>query len=180
MGKITINCESNDLLPWKTLVGLQGKIKFIRKDNLERLSRSIIEHGISAPFFIYRAQKRDYIVDGHMRITALRSLEQDGHEIPERVPVDYVHARTLKEAREKLLVISSQYGDFDSDGVSDFMKGMSKKLYGEIRLPTIEIPMAQEPYFGDAPSLDEYMEPVKEGMICPKCRYTAEKSEFKK
>ncbi len=99
------------------LLELQGDLKDLTERNAARLRRSIAKHGIFVPFFVWPAPDGNkYILDGHQR---KRTLVKDGHgALP--VPCVLVHADTLQEAKEKLLVISSQYGHITQEGFDTF------------------------------------------------------------
>ena len=99
------------------LLELQGDLKDLTERNAAKLRRSIAKHGLFVPFFVWPAQDGNkYILDGHQR---KRTLVKDGHgALP--VPCVLVHADTLQEAKEKLLVISSQYGKITQDGYDEF------------------------------------------------------------
>ena len=103
--------------PLADLLELQGELKDLTERNAAKLRRSIAKHGIFVPFFIWPAPDGNtYILDGHQR---KRTLVKDGYgSLP--VPCVLVHADTLPEAKEKLLVISSQYGRITQEGFDEF------------------------------------------------------------
>jgi len=98
----------------------QGSLKRISKRNLEKLKLSILRNGFSAPIFVWRNGGANNILDGHQRLTALRSLEADGHAVP-KLPVAYIEADSEQQAKAKLLAITSQYGDFVKEGLDEFL-----------------------------------------------------------
>ena len=116
---ITIAPELRDLPHYQLadLLELQGELKDLTERNAAKLRRSITKHGIFVPFFVWPAPDGNtYILDGHQR---KRTLVRDGHgSLP--VPCVLVHADTLPEAKEKLLVISSQYGRITQEGFDEF------------------------------------------------------------
>jgi hypothetical protein len=114
MKKILVKCRGANTLPIDRLLEFQGGLKKIKKKNLEKLKNQILNVGFIAPIFVWEHEGDEYIIDGHQRLAALCSLRQDGVDIP-MLPVDYIEADSEKDARKKLLSISSQYGDFDLD-----------------------------------------------------------------
>ena len=116
---ITIAPELRDLPHYQLgdLLELQGDLKDLTERNAAKLRRSIAKHGVFVPFFVWPAPDGNkYILDGHQR---KRTLVTDGHgALP--VPCVLVHADTLQEAKEKLLVISSQYGRISQEGYDEF------------------------------------------------------------
>lgn len=128
---IRVTSHGADLLPIDSLLEFQGNLKTITPDNLERLKRSILKHGFSAPIFVWKGVD-NHILDGHQRLKALLALRQEGYEIP-LLPVVYVDADSEAHAKEKLLYITSQYGSFDREGFADFTEGLDLS-FEDIRL----------------------------------------------
>jgi len=102
-------------------------------------------------------------MDMHQRIKALNSLFEDGYTIPD-IPIVYIKAKDKKEAKEKLLHISSQYGEFDRGGLDDFLLSINSdaELLETLRLVDDEMDMS----IFDEPSIettgdDELPEDVK-------------------
>ena len=51
---------------YKNLKDLQGNLKTISKDNLEKLKQSILKYGIFVPKFVWIENNKNYwIEDGH-------------------------------------------------------------------------------------------------------------------
>ena len=160
---ITIQCKAADLVPFDSLVSFQGELKELSKENLKKLKKSILKHGFTAPIFVWPHQGTRYILDGHQRLKALQSMKAEGYDIPD-LPVAYIYADDEKQAKEKLLSITSQYGDFTIDGFSGFTEGLDLD-FDTIRLTAGEFDLSSlledEETVGDdeAPELDEDGEP---------------------
>lgn len=119
MAKIIIKCTGTDVIPFRQLKDFQGELKTITDDNLDKLKNSIIKNGFCAPVFVWKNKDKNYLIDGHQRLKALNSLFADGYTIPD-IPIVYITADNKKDAKRKLLYISSQYGQFTIDGYADF------------------------------------------------------------
>lgn len=119
MAEIEIKCTGTDIVPFRQLKDFQGDLKTITDDNLEKLKNSIINNGFCAPVFVWKNKDKNYLIDGHQRLKALNSLFADGYTIPD-IPIVYITADNKKDAKKKLLYISSQYGQFTIDGYADF------------------------------------------------------------
>jgi len=169
--KIKVTCDGTDYVDYKILVPLQGDLKIISDDNLQKLKNSIIKYGFTAPAFIWKSGKKLYSIDCHQRIKALDSLFSDGYEIPD-IPIVYIKAKDKKEAKEKLLHITSSYGEFTTTGLADFMHGAEINISDlEIRLPSGEIPLMFEDFNYDnffTEEIDQKEKKVKT-VVCPKC-----------
>jgi DNA modification methylase len=138
--EIRVTCEGAGSEPLENLSNFQGDLKSITPENLGKLKNRLVKHGINVPVFVWVSGAKSYIMDGHQRVAALRSLQEDGYEIPD-VPVAYIQAKNRKDAKEKLLGITSQYGDFSKQGLIDFVDGIT---FEDIRLTTGDLDLTIE------------------------------------
>jgi hypothetical protein len=135
---IRITCSGKGLIARKQLIALQGHLKKISRKNLEKLKNRILKKGFNVPYHLWiDEQGASYILDGHQRTLALMELEAQGHPVPDRLPYDIIEAKDIEDAKDALLGISSQYGEFTLEGLRDFSAGM--KLDADLRLPSGEI-----------------------------------------
>lgn len=132
MAEIIIKCTGTDVIPFRQLKDFQGELKTITDDNLDKLKNSIIKNGFCAPVFVWKNKDKNYLIDGHQRLKALNSLFADGYTIPD-IPIVYITADNKKDAKRKLLYISSQYGQFTIDGYADFALDIDMD-FNELRL----------------------------------------------
>ena len=140
---IAIRCEGSMTLPLDTILEFQGKLKKLTKSNLEKLKNNILKKGFTAPPFVWD-DKGDYrILDGHQRLAALISLREDDYDIP-MIPVALIHAENEKDAREILLQISSQYGEFDMDELETWLDECDSEVAETLRLVDKEIESIQK------------------------------------
>lgn len=146
--EIKITCSGADLLPIDTLLEFQGSLKSISKPNLKKLKNSILKQGFTAPIFVWPHRGTHYILDGHQRLQALKSFKAEGYDIPD-LPVAYIYADDEQQAKEKLLQITSQYGDFTLEGVQEFIAGM------DIDFDSIRLTAGDFDIFESIDSLDE-------------------------
>lgn len=138
MKKIIVECTGADAIPLEGFSDFQGKLKKTTKRNLDKLKNRIINLGFIAPIFIWKNKDESKILDGHSRIKALTLLQEDGYEIP-LIPVDYITANTEKKAREILLSIASQYGEYDGDELESWLENIDASVIETIRLVDKEI-----------------------------------------
>lgn len=117
--KLLIAPELNNLpfLRLSLLKDLQGDLKTLAIREERKLERSLEKHGLFVPFFVWKTEDGEYfLLDGHQRRKVL--IKSGLNEV--LVPCVMVAAATLEEAKEKLLVISSQYGKISQGGFSSF------------------------------------------------------------
>jgi hypothetical protein len=130
MKEIEIKCKGADYLSLDQLLEFQGRLKKISSSNKEKLRQSILKYGFSAPFFVWKNQGKYRLLDGHQRSVVLKKMRSEGFKIPD-LPVVYVQAKSKKEAKEKLLHITSQYGKFSKEGFFDFINDLDFKELDE-------------------------------------------------
>jgi len=114
--KVNIRCNTGSTLALPELSGFQGGLKDRAGIDVDRIAGSIKEFGFAFPFFIWRDNGTNNIIDGHGRVEALMQLESEGYEIPS-LPVVYVGAENVDKAKELLLSVNSLYGKLDRDAL---------------------------------------------------------------
>jgi ParB family transcriptional regulator, chromosome partitioning protein len=95
----------------------QRDLKELSEQAYAQLRDSMEQYGFTAPMLAWRDDETVWVLDGHQR---LRVLDREGWTVHGGVPVVCVEAETQKEAAEKLLVIASNYGDVDKQGLYEF------------------------------------------------------------
>lgn len=166
--EITIQCDGASSADIDSLMRFQGDLKRITNENLAKLKGSILRHGFSAPIFAWVKNRNYYIIDGHGRLEALRALRAEGYVVP-KIPVTFISAETKREAKEILLHITSQYGEFQTDQLDSFMADLDVEFHrltdGEMLLLPPEYVIADE----------EERETEEREYVCPKCGHTWER-----
>ncbi|MCQ2589269.1 MAG: hypothetical protein MJ179_02490 [Treponema sp.] len=130
---ITIKCESKDVLNIAEMTEFQGNLKARTDIDYDKIKLSIIKYGFSFPFFIWKDEGKNYLLDGHGRFATLCKMQKDGYIIPD-LPVVYVDCKDEAEAKQKLLRLNSQYGKMTSKSVLDFI-GEEEIEIEELSLP---------------------------------------------
>ncbi len=161
MKEIQITCSAADVVELAEVSGFQGNLKTINRKNLEKLKNRILKHGFNVPFHIWIHDGRKYLLDGHQRTRALLELQAQGYSIPP-LPYDVIKADNIEDAKDKLLGISSQYGDFTMEGLKEFTADMELDL--DLRLPTGELRL--EAIKADEEELGDDDEPETAPKIC--------------
>lgn len=138
---IKVTCRGADTLQIDRILEFQGKLKHISQTNKDRLKSSILRHGFTAPLFVWDDNGEWRLLDGHQRLSTLLSMRKDGYDIP-MLPVDYIEAADEKEAKEKLLNITSQYGEFDMDELNEWVSECDEELQQSLRLVDEELELS--------------------------------------
>lgn len=164
--EIRVTCEAADSLPLDSLENFQGSLKKITKENLEKLKKQIVRNGFNVPFFVWRTNETSKILDGHQRLKALSSLRDDGHSVP-NLPVAYIYAENERDAKQKLLAITSQYGEFEIEELRYWIEDLDEELTETLRFVdselTLEIDLTEEETVGDDDFSDEVLTVSQEG-----------------
>ena len=119
MKSIKITCRGADVVDYKKIKDFQGDLKYLSPGSLEKLIAQILKHGFNSPIHIWKNSKTLWNLDGHQRKTALKALEARGYVIP-HVPIDFIEAKTVKEAKEILLSKVSEFGHVTEKGLYNF------------------------------------------------------------
>lgn len=139
---ISIKCETKETLNIAEMTEFQGGLKARTDIDYDKIKLSIIKYGFSFPFFVWKSEGKNYILDGHGRFETLCRMQKDGYLIPD-VPVVFVEAKDLKEAKQKLLRLNSQYGKMTKESVLEFAEDIDLN-FDEIALPDTVIDFAGE------------------------------------
>jgi ParB/Sulfiredoxin domain len=149
--QITVTCRTADSLPLDKIVAFQGELKSLSKPEFEKLKKSIVKFGLSFPSFIWKQNGSAKCLDGHQRSRVLTEMRKEGWKIPE-VPVVYVDAKNEKEAKEKILLLSSQYGRYSPESLYEFLTTADLEfadLSSIIDLPQLNMDAFNLNFYGD-------------------------------
>ena len=108
-----IGCET---APLESFIDFQDELKEIGQKNLNKLKKSIVRNGFTAPLITWQMK----ILDGHQRKIALEALTYEGYKLP---PIPYVEIRadSEKQAKEILLTLVAQYGEVTKERLEFFL-----------------------------------------------------------
>lgn len=174
--KVEIKCDTGNTLSLRELEDFQGYLKTLQPEMFRKLRGSIIANGFIAPFFIWVDGDTNYILDGHQRLKVLQRMAREGDEVPD-LPVVYIHADNEKDAKAKLLTISSKYGKFDVEELTAWTKEVSLDFFAspEVQMEEHGQEKVEEAYVPADDSLQERIRSNimnnsgKSIVICPYC-----------
>src|SRR4030095_9420303 len=173
--EIRVTCTTKDSLPLEKIIPFQGDLKTLSKTDFEKLKAAIIKYGLSFPSFIWQRNGSAKCLDGHQRSHVLSEMKKEGWKIPP-VPVVYVDAKNEKEAKEKILLLSSQYGRYTQESLYECMDTFNLTLddIGTIELPQIDLGSFAASYYREPVPPDgfkSYGEDLEVDHICPRCGF---------
>ena len=143
-GIIEIKCEGADLLSIDEIKDFQGGLKKRSDKNLLRLITNMFMNNFIAPFFTWGVDGDNVkkLLDGHSRLIGLTAIRDAGVPIPDKFPVDYIHARDEAEARRFLLSITSQYGQFIQETLDSWTSELEAEIAETLRIVDTEVELA--------------------------------------
>jgi hypothetical protein len=171
MKTIAIRCSAAVNLILSDLTPLQGGLKELGDANFEKLKTSILKHGITVPFFVWQSEGENYILDGTQRDCVLTRMAEEGYEVPP-LPCALIQAKDRKEAAEKILLISSQYGKMTNHSLEDFLAENDldlPELQDELELPSIDLEYFRDADFQALSAEEQGRLDKKNPVTCPEC-----------
>lgn len=149
--------------PLANIEGLQGELKSLSDVDGQKLRDSIEKHGFFAPLFIWENKGKYKLLDGHQRVALLSMMrDKEGVSIPD-LPAVTISAKNENEAKEKLLLITSQFGKVDKQGLYEFLSGMEIEMQSvvtQFSLAGIDGLKFLDEFVNDGSSVLPPMEPV--------------------
>ncbi len=174
--KLRVTCTASKLVALNDMHPLQGDLKSLSETSFEKLKASILKYGVAFPFFCWRNGGKLWICDGTQRDRVLHKLRDEGYQIP-KLPVDFIQAKDKKEAKEKILLLSSQYGKMDLDSLYTF--GLEAHLDFEELTPILELPDINLEDFKDGYLKDETRKDHEVFEFqCPACGHSGPRKSF--
>jgi len=157
-------------LPLEELKDFQGNLKELSQENYGKLKKEILRHGFSEPVSVWRHDGKWVILNGHQRVRTLQGLKAEGYKIP-KVPVSVIHAKDVKDAKERVLALTSQFGQITDDGLYEFMNeaGLDVAYLDDLRFPEIDLDRYKES-FEELDNAAEELSDEKQH-TCPSCGF---------
>ena len=116
------------------MIEFQGDLKSRTDKQIDKIVRSVIKYGFAFPFFVWKCDRVNYVLDGHGRLLALNKLDELGYKIP-KLPVIYVDCKDEKSAKDLLLRLNSSYGKMTKESVLNFVDDF------ELNFDNFELPI---------------------------------------
>lgn len=158
-----VKCKTQDYLNLSELTEFQGGLKERDEHDFEKIEKSIKKYGFAFPFFVWKHDGINHVLDGHGRYGALSRMVARGETLPQ-LPVVYVDCKDEEAAKNLLLRLNSHYGNMTAETVLEFMDGLEIDI-DELNLPSGTIDLHIEPKEeettgdDDCPELNEDEEP---------------------
>ncbi len=160
MKTIQIQCKGALLLDIDELNEFQGELKDLSVDNYLRLKKSILEFGYTEPISVWKNEGMWWILNGHQRLRGLKTMRAEGYEIP-KIPVSEIFAKSIKEAKLKVLAMTSQYGEMTHQGLFNFQieANIDVKDLDTFNFADLDLENYKLEFFGDPEGEDSEKQP---------------------
>ena len=139
--KLEIKCTGADIIKVEDLLDFQGDLKTLSDDNYQKFKAELLELGFSEPISVWKnPEGKNYILNGHQRRKTILSMIEEGIEVP-KLPINFVEADDIKQAKRKVLALTSQYGQMTEAGLEDFCAKAEldvNEALADFRFPEIE------------------------------------------
>lgn len=154
---VKIACQGSAELSIDSLEPFQGNLKDLSKENYEKLKKEILDLGFSEPISVWQVGQKNYVLGGHQRLRTLLAMRTEGYAVP-NIPVSFVQAANEKEAKRKILALTSQYGEMTRQGLYEFALDAeitASELAESFRFPEINIESFENEFFKDQEPEDQ-------------------------
>jgi DNA modification methylase len=153
---IPVRC-GGDLLPLGALEPFQGELKSLDKKSYKKLRANLELYGIRFPVFIWRHEGHVYTIDGHQRALVLKDMISDGWILADgAIPVVEIEADSEAEAKQLILLATSQYGRTNPDALYEFLHAAEidfQQIKAYLDVPGINLERFEAGYY--TPDVDE-------------------------
>lgn len=179
-----LNPNNLPTAPITELNATQGDLKFLSKENYDKLKKNIEKHGFDIPVTVWVDSQGDkWLLDGHQR---KHVLETEGWLNP--IPYLIIKAANMATAAERLLAITSQYGTITQEGLDEYIAKFELPEMETLELTSfdgifdfkIEKEAEPEPDFdplSDEEKTDNRLDKLHE-IQCPECGFHATQKGF--
>lgn len=155
--KIKVTCKAADYVGHESIKDFQGQLKTISESNLQKLKREIGENGFNSAVDVWKSGKTLWNLDGHQRLAAVRSLAEEGYEIP-LIPINYVQCKNKKQAKHILLSRISQYGKVKESGFAEYITDAGldiSDMKDSFDIPNIDFAKIDNQFINPEPKKDD-------------------------
>lgn len=125
---VVVKCKGAGIADITELHEFQSDLKELSVINAAKLRGEILNLGFSDPFSVWiDSKKTKYVLNGHQRLKVLQKMREEGYKIP-KLPFTVVEADDWRQAKLKVLALTSQYGEITPEGLGAFMQEAGIKL----------------------------------------------------
>lgn len=177
METINIKCKGHTSINVSELKPFQGNLKDLSESNYNKLKGEILRLGFSEPVSVWIHSGISYVINGHQRVRTIGRMIEEGYSCDD-LPCNLIEAKDKKEAKQKILALTSQYGNMTTDGLYEFLSESGidvAEIEDNFNFPEIDAALFKKNFFDDlspdAKEAREIDDKFKLEHECPKCGY---------
>lgn len=131
-------------IDYRTLEPVQGNLKNLTESNYKKLLKSVQDHGFFVPVFVWQDGGHNYLLDGHGRLRVLKKETIEFENTGFDIPVYYIKADNLDQAKKKLLKITSQYQTITQEGYDAFTAELPEAELMDVNFDALQFGSQEE------------------------------------
>lgn len=162
---IEIKCEGADSLDLYQLTPLEDNPKDLEKEEFEALKESILTEGFCFPLRVWKESPDKLILGGNTTYKVLKHLvEVEKHSLLGKLPISYVSAKNIKEAKRKALRDMAVYGKINKQAFFEFSSSFNidTETFKNTPLPDFDKLSYIDEFFKDHTDKEEIQDDVPE------------------
>jgi len=163
---VKIKCSGAGTRKLGELVEFQGDLKSLSKVSYEMFRHQLLDLGLCETITIW--PDRNLIANGHQRLRVMQAMQKNGDDVPDDIPVSYVHPESEEEFAKIVLSLCSQYGHIERQGMYEYCTKHNipvKYVETRLKLPGLNVPRFKMEFFEDV-NPDQKKPKLSE---CPAC-----------
>ena len=118
---ITVAPKDAQFIDYRKLEPFQGNLKDLSAENYNKLLKSIEDEGFFVPVFVWKHKDINYLLDGHGRKRVLENEKIEFDNTGFEIPCYYIPGEDYKQAKMRLLRITSQFQKITQEGIDEFI-----------------------------------------------------------
>lgn len=130
---------------WRELTWFQSPdLKKLNDEELAKLRASLVKNNFVDPFTVWYEEETgtSWILDGHHRQKAMNELLEEGVEIEELLPANFIQCSGRKEAAELVILYSSIYARISRTGLLEHIEQFNldvRELASQFDIPAVNL-----------------------------------------
>lgn len=125
-----------ELIAWKKAEWFQPKdFKHTSIPKLKKLQQSLKKNGVIAPFHVWEKAGKIFILDGHVRHTAMSGMRG----VPEKISAVFLDIKDEEEAKKYVFLFNSHYAELSEAQVTEWLGKDIGDTMEDIEIPNFDL-----------------------------------------
>ena len=181
----TVAEKQAQYIDYRKLEPFQGNLKDLSAENYNKLLKSFKDEGFFVPVYVWKHKGINYLLDGHGRKRVLDNEKIEFENTGFEIPCYYIPGDNFKQAKMRLLRITSQFQTITQEGIDEFIaeaeldeaEVLEATSFDATRFqheeePNVEVEEDEAPEVSDEPPVSKLGEVYQLGrwVYCPTCK----------